>query len=365
MLFNVQRDTLLKPLQTVTGIVEKRHTLPILANVLIEGSGNRLSFIATDLEIQIHTTVELEQSINDFQLTVAARKLLDICRALPDVPLSLESSDSRLALKSGKSKFALQTLPAADFPKLAQSSESKCSFSLPQAILKERISLVQFAMAQQDIRYYLNGLLLSLEGNMLNLVATDGHRLSLASTMLAQSYDKTEVILPRKTVQELAKLLGDQGDVNIDIGANQVRFEFGNIVLSSKIVDGKFPDYNRVIPARQDKFFNISRTSLQQALQRAAILSNEKFKGVRLVLTTNTLGIICNNNEQEEAHEELEIAYSGGPLDIGFNVSYLLDVMANLGVDEVACSFGDASSSAMIMVPGQDDFKYVVMPMRI
>lgn len=365
MLFNVQRDTLLKPLQTVTGIVEKRHTLPILANVLIEGNAQQLSFIATDLEIQIHTTVELDAPVEAFQLTVAARKLLDICRALPDVPLTLENQDSRLALKSGKSKFALQTLPAADFPKLSQSGESKCRFTLPQSILKERISLVQYAMAQQDIRYYLNGLLLSLEGSSLNLVATDGHRLSLASVLLPQTYEKTEVILPRKTVQELAKLLGDQGDVTVEIGTNQVRFEFGNIILVSKIVDGKFPDYNRVIPARQDKFFNISRTVLQQALQRAAILSNEKFKGVRLVLTSNTLGIICNNNEQEEAQEELEIAYSGGPLDIGFNVSYLLDVLANLSIDEIACSFGDASSSAMIMVPGQDDFKYVVMPMRI
>lgn len=367
LLIKTDRDTLLKPLQEVTGVVERRHTLPILSNVLIERSGEYLSLIATDLEIQVTAITPCADHDKDFAITVSAKKLLDICRSLPDgTTVKLEGEDNRLQLKGGKSRFSLQTLPAADFPKVAQSQEIKSTVKLQQKTLKRLLNLVQFAMAQQDIRYYLNGLLLIIDGGMLKVVATDGHRLSLASVKLEETHESQEVILPRKTVVELIKLLADNEDeAVIEIAQNQVRFTFGNIILVSKVIDGKFPDHNRVIPTNHDKSLLLGRAFLLQALQRVSILSNEKFRGVRLVLTANNLRIVCNNSEQEEAQEELEIDYAGDALDIGFNVSYLLDVLNNLGCEKIACSFGDANSSMLLTVPDDDNFKYVVMPMRI
>lgn len=367
LLIKTDRDTLLKPLQEVTGVVERRHTLPILSNVLIERSGEHLSLIATDLEIQVTAITACAGNDQDFSITVSAKKLLDICRSLPEgTTVKLEGEDSRLQLKGGKSRFSLQTLPAADFPKVAPSQEVKSVVRLSQKTLKRLLNLVQFAMAQQDIRYYLNGLLLIVDGNLLKVVATDGHRLSLASISLEETHELQEVILPRKTVVELIKLLAENDDeVVIEIAPNQVKFTFGNIILVSKVIDGKFPDHNRVIPTNHDKNLLIGRIFLLQALQRVSILSNEKFRGVRLVLTGNNLRILCNNSEQEEAQEELEIDYAGEALDIGFNVSYLVDVLNNLSCENVACSFGDANSSMLLMVPGDDSFKYVVMPMRI
>lgn len=367
LLIETDRDTLLKPLQEVTGVVERRHTLPILSNVLIERSGAHLSLIATDLEIQVTAKTACADQAQDFAITVSAKKLLDICRALPDgTMVKLDGEDSRLQLKGGKSRFSLQTLPAADFPKVAPSQEVKSVVRVTQKTLKRLLNLVQFAMAQQDIRYYLNGLLLIIDGNQLKVVATDGHRLSLASVQLEASHELLEVILPRKTVMELIKLLADSDDeVVAEIAPNQVKFNFGNIILVSKVIDGKFPDHNRVIPTNHDKHVVVARTFLLQALQRVSILSNEKFRGVRLVLTDNNLRIICNNSEQEEAQEELEISYSNEALDIGFNVSYLLDALNNLGCEQVDCSFGDANSSMLLTVPNDENFKYVVMPMRI
>jgi len=367
LLIKTDRDTLLKPLQEVTGVVERRHTLPILSNVLIERSGEHLSLIATDLEIQVTAITACTGDDQDFAITVSAKKLLDICRSLPDgTTVKLEGEDSRLQLKGGKSRFSLQTLPAADFPKVLPSQDIKSVVRLSQKTLKHLLNLVQFAMAQQDIRYYLNGLLLIVDAGLLKVVATDGHRLSLASIPLEDTHELQEVILPRKTVVELIKLLAENDDeVIIEIAQNQVKFTFGNIILVSKVIDGKFPDHNRVIPTNHDKNLLIGRTFLLQALQRVSILSNEKFRGVRLVLTGNNLRILCNNSEQEEAQEELEIEYAGDALDIGFNVSYLLDVLNNLSCENVACTFGDANSSMLLMVPGDDSFKYVVMPMRI
>jgi DNA polymerase-3 subunit beta len=221
-------------------------------------------------------------------------------------------------------------------------------------------------MAQQDIRYYLNGLLLVADGSQLTMVATDGHRLAYATTTLASEVEKSEVIVPRKAILELAKLLQDVDDeIEIQLLPNQIRFVFAGINIVSKVVDGKFPDYTRVIPSNYKKHFSVGRIVLQQALQRASILSNEKFRGVRWVLTANSLRIVCSNAEQEEAEEELVVDYSGDPLDIGFNIVYLLDVLNNLDVEEVDCAVGDANSSMLITVPGNKDFKYVVMPMRI
>lgn len=372
LLIQTNRDAILKPLQSVIGIVERRHTLPILSNVLIENHQGNLSVMATDLEIQITATSTCPEQNADFAVTVAAKKLQDICRAFPEsAQISLENEESRLQIKVGKSRFNLQTLPAVDFPKLVPSAETRSVIKLHQKSLRKLLNLVQYAMAQQDIRYYLNGLLLVIEPNLLRVVTTDGHRLSMASHPLDDGNGSgetapQEVILPRKTVIELIKLLNDsEEEVSIEIGQNQTRFTFSNIVLVSKIVEGKFPDYNRVIPPNYQNHMQVNRLVLLQALQRASILSNEKFRGVRLVLTQDSLRIICNNNEQEEAQEEIEVAYSGDALDIGFNVNYLLDVLNNLDGESIVLSFGDANSSGLFTVPGNDFFKYVVMPMRI
>ncbi len=299
---------------------------------------------------------------------MGARKLLDILRALPEgseVALSLQ--EKRLQLKSGKSRFNLQTLPSEDFPRLAAAEGEVTKFSVPQKLLKTQLGLVQYAMAQQDIRYYLNGLLMVVEDGLLKLVATDGHRLAFASREIGiKGVAHQEVILPRKTILELSKLLDDSEEpIAIEVSASQVRFAFGPVVLVSKLVDGKFPDYSRVIPKSQPKLLRLNRVTLLQALQRAAILTSDKFRGVRWVLTDGSLKIICSNTEQEEAQEELDVDYKGDTLDIGFNVGYLLDVLNHLDVAEVLCGLGDANSSALITVPDKGDFKYVVMPMRI
>lgn len=367
-LIRIEREVFLKPLLAVTGIVEKRHTLPILSNVLITKSDGTLSFIATDLEIQITVSVDEPSGASDFLITASAKKLQDICRSLPEkTGIEIEKvQDHRLNLKAGKSKFNLQTLPAEDFPKFSTQGTPVGEIKITQGLFRGLIHRVMYSMAQQDIRYYLNGLLLVLDGEGVKFVATDGHRLALASMKLQSNCQPCEIILPRKTVTELFKLLSDSDEiVNIEIGTNQIKFSFDNVVVVSKVVDGKFPDYNKVVPSSHPNEFSISRVGLLQSLQRAAILSNEKFRGVRLVLTQNSLRIICNNSEQEEAQEELEIEYSGDPLDIGFNVTYLLDVLNNLDVENVMCSFNDANSSGLITVPGNDEFKYVVMPMRI
>lgn len=367
-ILDIDKDVLLKPLQAVSGIVERRHTLPILSNVLLEADGTSLNLLATDLEIQVSTSASLEKKVaSKYAITVSARKLQDILRALPDgTNISVDAQDTRIQVKAGKSRFNLQTLPAQDFPKLAQAEQGGGIVTLPQKALKDLLMLVQYGMAQQDIRYYLNGLLLVVEADQLTVVATDGHRLAYASTSIPQTVDRAEVIIPRKAVIELIKLLGDVEDpVEVQLLPNQVRFAFSGIEVISKVVDGKFPDYNRVIPTNYKKHFKLGRQVLQQALQRAAILSNEKFRGVRWVLTPDTLKIVCTNAEQEEAEEELEVSYNGDPLDIGFNITYLLDVLGNLADDEIDCAVGDANSSMLLSVPGNQNFKYVVMPMRI
>ena len=360
------RDALLKPLQAVSGIVERRHTLPILANVLLEQKDGKLNVTATDLEMQITAVADLPGKDGQ-ATTVGARKLQDLLRALPDdASLNIDVTGSKMTVKAGRSRFNLQTLAAADYPRISLGKEQLQTLSLPQKDLRALFRLAEFAMAQQDIRYYLNGMLLVVDRGSLQAVATDGHRLSWASLAVPGEYSRQEVILPRKTVLEVTKLLEDSDQpVTIDILSNQVRFRFANVELVSKVVDGKFPDYNRVIPTGHPKRIELTRGELLSALQRAAILSNEKFRGVRLVLGDNQLRIICTNSEQEEAEEELEIKYSGDPLDVGFNITYLLDVLANLSSEKVDLAFGDANSSALVTMPQRDDYKYVVMPMRI
>ncbi len=362
----IARDALLKPLQAVSGIVERRHTLPILANVLLEQRDERLYVTATDLEMQI--TAHSDLSAKEGQATtVGARKLQDLLRALPeDVPLNIEVSNSRMTVRAGRSRFNLQTLSATDYPRISLGTEQLQTLALPQRDLRALFKRVEFAMAQQDIRYYLNGMLLVVDKDTLQAVATDGHRLSWASIAVPGEFARQEVILPRKTVLELGKLLEDSEEaVTLDILANQVRFRFANVELVSKVVDGKFPDFNRVIPVGHTKHIELPRIEVLSALQRAAILSNEKFRGVRVVLGTDFMKIICTNSEQEEAEEDLEIDYKGEALDIGFNITYLLDALSNLSVERVCFAFGDANSSALVTMPGRDDYKYVVMPMRI
>lgn len=367
-LLQIDRDALLTPLQAVTGIVEKRHTLPILSNVLIERKKDSLNLVATDLEIQITTTCEVAgNDAEDQSLTVSARKLQDILRSLPDGAVTtLDLQANKVQVKAGKSRFNLQTMPAADFPKMAEAGELQAKFSVSQKLLQDLLSLVQFAMAQQDIRYYLNGLLLVLEGTKIKVIATDGHRLSYAEGSLEIPHEKREVILPRKAVLELSRQLSSgDAEIHIEIYASQVRFRYGPSELVTKIIDGKFPDYNRVIPVNYNKTITLGRLELQQSLQRAAILSNEKFRGVRWMLAGSSLRISCTNTEQEEAQEEIEVTYTGDALDVGFNITYLLDVLNHVHTDNIDCSFGDANSSMLITVPGRDDFRYVVMPMRI
>ncbi|MBL8512356.1 MAG: DNA polymerase III subunit beta [Betaproteobacteria bacterium] len=363
-----KNSTLLGPLQFVTGIVERRHTLPILSNVLVDVTDHAVNFLATDLEVQIRATAKLDTAHKPGSMTVGAKKLQDILRALPpDADVAMDTKDSRVTVKAGKSRFALQTLAAGDFPKISEAKDSATSLTLPQKELRKLLGHVQFAMAVQDIRYYLNGVLFSADGHTLRVVATDGHRLSTAVSKLPEATGKIDAILPRKTVLELIKLLDESDDpVHIELHQNQVKFTFAGIEIISKIVEGKFPDYAKVIPSGYTNHVTMNRAELLSALQRASILMNEKVRGVRLVFTKDALSIICNNSEQEEAEETLPIAYDREALDIAFNIAYILDVLNNLHTENVLVSLGEANmSSALFMVPGSDDFKYVVMPMRI
>ncbi|RLJ68200.1 DNA polymerase III subunit beta [Sulfurisoma sediminicola] len=366
LLFKGPRDQLLVPLQSVCGIVEKRHTLPILSNVLLEMEGGRLTLLATDIEIQIRTAAEAAGK-ETAALTVGARKMQDILRSLPEsADVSLAYEDKRLQLKAGKSRFNLQTLPAEDFPRMAAGDGQQTALKVTQKQFKRLLALVQYAMAQQDIRYYLNGLLLVVTGNEMRVVATDGHRLAYAAEELAEQHGRLEIILPRKTVLELSRQLADNDEaLEIVLTPTQAQFRFGNIELVSKLIDGKFPDYERVIPQHHTKAILLDRAMLQHSLQRAAILTNEKFRGVRLVLGPGSLKILSTNAEQEEAQEEIEVDYQGDALDVGFNVTYLLDVLNNIGDETIECRLADANSSALFVLPNNERFKYVVMPMRI
>ncbi|MBK5204541.1 MAG: DNA polymerase III subunit beta [Polaromonas sp.] len=361
------QDKVLSVLQSVAGIVERRHTLPILANVLIRKTGAQLQFTTSDLEIQIRTIAELAGDEGDFTTTVGARKLIDILRTMPsDQTVSLESAQSKLILKGGKSRFTLQTMPAEDFPLVQEAANFGPSFSVPQKTLKLLLNQVSFAMAVHDIRYYLNGILFVAEGKQLSLVATDGHRLAFSSATLDVEVPKQEVILPRKTVLEMQRLLSDkEGAIEMQFAGNQAKFSFEGMEFVTKLVEGKFPDYNRVIPKNHKNIILLGRLPLLASLQRTAILTSEKFKGVRLNIEPGTLRVASNNAEQEEAVDELDIDYGGDSVEIGFNVTYLIDALANMTQDMVKIELADSNSSALLTIPDDAAFKYVVMPMRI
>ena len=361
------QEKFLAALQAVAGIVERRHTLPILANVLIRKTGPELEFTTSDLEIQVRTSAELGGDTGNFATTVGARKLIDILRSMPaDQTVTLSAAQNKLTLQGGKSRFTLQTLPGDDFPLVQEAADFGPAFSVPQKALKGLINQVHFAMAVHDIRYYLNGILFVAEGKSLTLVATDGHRLALAQATLEVDIPKQEVILPRKTVLELQRLLKDEDTpLEMRFAGNQAKFVFSGMEFVTKLVEGKFPDYNRVIPKNHKNHVTLGRAPFLASLQRAAILTSEKFKGVRVNIEPGTLRIASSNAEQEEAKEELEIDYGGDAIEIGFNVTYLIDALSNMSVEMIKMELQDTNSSALITVPEQAGFKYVVMPMRI
>src|SRR5688572_2921448 len=367
IVFKAVQEQVLAALQAVSGIVERRHTLPILANVLIRKTGAQIEFTTSDLEIQVRTTAELGGDGANFSATVGARKLIDILRSMPaDQTVTLSSNQTKLTLQGGKSRFTLQTLPSDDFPLVQEAADFGPAFAVPQKTLKGLINQVHFAMAVHDIRYYLNGILFVAEGKTLTLVATDGHRLALAQATLEVDMPKQDVILPRKTVLELQRLLKDEDTaIEMRFAGNQAKFVCSGMEFVTKLVEGKFPDYNRVIPKTLKNSVTLGRAPLLSSLQRAAILTSEKFKAVRVNLEPGLLRLSASNAEQEEAKEELEVDYNGDAVEIGFNVTYLIDALANSSAEMVKLELQDSSSSALFTLADQPGFKYVVMPMRI
>ncbi len=363
----INREKLLPPLGQVIGAVERRQTIPILANVLLSSRNGILTLTSTDLEIEMIATVESVSGGEDFQTTLPARKLFDICKALPEASdIDFDIADNKVTLKSGRSRFTLASLPAADFPGLDQIDEQQV-FSIPQNKFKALLDKTSFAMAQQDVRYYLNGILMEISAQSIKLVATDGHRLALSEYQTDISISEAkQVIVPRKGVMELARLL-DSSDApaRIMISQNHIRVEAGNLVFTSKLIDGKFPDYNRVIPADGNKILSIDRELLKKSMNRISILSNEKYRGIRLSLAPGNLSIQANNPDQEEAEEELAVDYDEAEIEIGFNVTYLIDVLNVLQCDKVNIKLKDANSSCIISDSEDLTSLYVVMPMRL
>jgi DNA polymerase-3 subunit beta len=366
MKFTVTRDALLKPLNLVAGVVERRQTLPILANVLIGVEGNLLSLTGTDLEVELLGKVSLDGATVDGDITVPARKLLDIVKSLPDDSvISVEVEEQRAIIKSGRSRFTLSTLPASEFPNVEQGSAS-LEFDVLQRNLKTLIDKTSFAMAQQDVRYYLNGMLWEIKDGIFRVVATDGHRLALSTQSGISASEEKQVILPRKGVLELSRLLIEEDEsIHLAFGDTHLRATTQAFTFTSKLVDGKFPDYDRVLPKGSDKEVVADRAVLKQALARAAILSNEKYRGIRMQFNAGDLRIVANNPEQEEAEDVVAIEYDGDTLEIGFNVSYLLDIMNVVSGPKVKFSLLDANSSALLEDNDDGNALYVVMPMRL
>jgi DNA polymerase-3 subunit beta len=370
MKFSISRDSLVRSLNLVAGVVERRQTLPILANVLLVLKEDWLSLTGTDLEVELVGRIQLAVAGEESgEVTVPARKLLDICKSLPEgSDIKFSAKENKVAVRSGSSRFTLSTLPAREFPNV-ENSIGTHQLTLKQGQLKRLIDRTGFAMAQQDVRYYLNGMLWELDSKQLRVVATDGHRLAMCTLkdkISVTGEGGVQMILPRKGVLELARLLvDDKAEIQINIGSNHIRATTGDFTFTSKLVDGKFPDYEKVVPRSPTNILKGSRQELRQAFTRTAILSNEKFRGVRLKLTANTLDIVANNPEQEEAEETVPVDYSGETLEIGFNVSYLLDVLGVLSGDQIQLSLADPNSSALLEESDEGDSLYVVMPMRL
>jgi DNA polymerase-3 subunit beta len=368
MKLTATREQILLPLQGVIGVVERKQTMPILANVLIaaQGSGvGRLSFTGTDLEVELVASGEatVQQA---GEITVPGRKLLEIIRALPDkTQVTLAVEGDKVKVSGGRSRFVLSSLPASEFPMVEEISAQQ-ALIVPQAELKKLIEKTHFSMAQQDVRYYLNGTLLETDVKVLRAVATDGHRLAIAeATLVEPATTAQQVIVPRKGILELQRILGNEGDVQLSIGTNHIRATIGDVRFTSKLIDGKFPEYSRVIPANPTKIVTAARDTLRQSLHRTAILSNEKYRGVRLNLSTGVLAVQAHNPEQEEAEDSVEVSYQGDEVEIGFNVTYLLDALSAVEGETVEIGLTDANSSCLIRSPASANVRYVVMPMRL
>jgi len=365
MKLRAARDVLLKPLQAVIGVVERRQTMPILSNVLLVAREGELLVTATDLEVELVASAKVTVESGG-EITVSGRKLLDICKALPEgSDIDISVSGEKLVVRSGRSKFSLVTLPAAEFPSVEDIKAGQ-TIEVSQELLGRLIEKTHFSMAQQDVRYYLNGMLLETGGKHLRAVATDGHRLALYEVEIeGAALDEQQVIVPRKGVLELQRLLDGEGNLNIELGANHVRIQLKGIRFTSKLIDGRFPEYERVIPKESSNELTADKALLRSALQRTAILSNEKYRGIRLIIRDSGIVIQAHNPEQEEAEEELEVNYNGEDIEIGFNVNYLLDALGAVDGDEVTLSVLDSNSSCLIRQPGSDEGKFVVMPMRL
>jgi len=365
MKFSAARESILKPLQAVIGVVERRQTMAILSHVLLRTGKDKLSITASDLEVELVANAVVD-SATAGEVTVPGRKFYDICRALPEgCKVEVSLSGDRLTLKAGRSRFTLSTLQAGDFP-LVEEIADEHSLAVAQTDLHWLIDKTQFSMAQQDVRYYLNGLLFETEGKKLRTVATDGHRLALAEVDLATAATKNEqVIVPRKGVLELNRLLDGDGELSVILGSNHIRVDCEGVQLTSKLIDGRFPDYERVIPSKAPNVIKADRDLLRHALQRTGILSNEKYRGVRLELENGSVRISANNPDQEEATETVEIDYQGETMEIGFNVNYLQEALGATDSAEVELHITDSNSSCLIVSPATDKVKYVVMPMRL
>jgi DNA polymerase-3 subunit beta len=365
MKLTAPREDLLAPLQSVIGVVERRQTMPVLANVLLAARDNRLSVTGTDLEVELvaTSTVSVQQAGD---VTVPGRKLLDIFRSLPEkTNITLSTEGERVSVRGGRSRFTLSTLPAAEFP-LVEEINAQHTLVLAQGEFRRLIDKTHFSMAQQDVRYYLNGLLLETDGKSLRAVATDGHRLALCEMELAgKAKTNHQVIVPRKGVLELQRILGTEGTIELAVGTNHIRCQIGEIRFTSKLIDGRFPEYGRVIPASPPRTVEADRETLRQALQRTAILSNEKYRGIRLTARPDLLMLQAHNPEQEEAEDQVEVSYKGEEVEIGFNVNYLLDALGAIEGDKVEIGLTDSNSSCLIHGPGATHTRYVVMPMRL
>ncbi len=366
MKFVISREAILRPLQLVAGVVEKRHTLPVAANILLEVKGQQLSLTGTDMEMELLGRVTLDQVGEEGAVTVPGKKLVDICRSLPDgSQIEVVLDNQRVTVRSGRSRFTLSTLPASEFPNV-EAINNEISFAVVQSALRGAIDRTSFAMAQQDVRYYLNGMLFEVSADQLRTVSTDGHRLATSAIEISGPEEQQQIILPRKGVLELAKLL-TEADVTVTLALsnNHLRAHTENFTFTSKLVDGKFPDYSRVIPRHGSNVMMADRHELRQVFARTSILSNEKYRGVRLLLDTDTLRVFASNPDQEEAEELVMVNYQGESLEMGFNVAYLLDVMGVIDTDQVRMTLSDSNSSALVEAADGGDALYVVMPMRL
>lgn len=366
MKIRLAREELLPILQAINNVVERRQSLPILGNVLIVAEQGEITFTATDMEVELIVESTANASV-DGSVTIPARKLLDICRSLPsEAELAIDLAGEKIRIQSGRSRFSLSTLPAVEYPSIG-GFQYLLDVELESYVLRELIENTQFAMAHQDVRYYLNGLLFEFSEGNIRAVATDGHRLALCDRELEIATNGSrQIIIPRKGVSEIIRLIGHTDDkIRLSVGTNHLKIVSKKQSLTTKLIDGRFPDYERVIPVGGDKHVVAERETLKSGLSRTSILSNEKFRGVRLILSKNILKAVAHNPEQEEAEEEIEVDYDGDDMEIGFNVSYLLDVLGVLRSEKVKIDFIDSNSSCLIQNPDDNLSRYVIMPMRL